>query len=111
MRRAVMVALLIGGLAAKADAEKRARYVVITHPRTDSSTVDPRFLADVFLKRITRWPTGEVIRPVDLRPDSAIRAQFSEEILGRSTASIRTLWQQALFAGRSLPPPELDGDA
>jgi ABC-type phosphate transport system substrate-binding protein len=67
-------------------------------------------LIDVFLKRTTRWNDGEAIRPVDQRPDSTARRRFSETILQRSVAAVKSYWQQRIFSGRDLPPPELDSD-
>lgn len=45
-----------------------------------------------------------------LPPDSATRARFSEDVLHRSIASAKSYWQQIIFAGRDVPPPELAND-
>jgi hypothetical protein len=67
-------------------------------------------LQDAFLKRIRHWPDGPVIQPVDLPPAAAERASFSREVLGRSVAAVRAYWQQRIFSGRDVPPPELAND-
>lgn len=86
-------------------------YQVIVNPNNPSVAVDREFLADAFLKKTTTWPKGgETIRPVDLPPRSAVRRQFSEEILHRSVAEVKGYWQQRIFSGRDVPPPELDAD-
>jgi len=54
---------------------------------------------------------GETALPVDLRSDSSVRRKFSESVLKRSVAAIRSYWQQRIFSGREVPPPELDSDA
>ena len=53
---------------------------------------------------------GETIRPVDLPPASAIRRRFSSSVLKRSVAAVRSYWQQRIFTGRDVPPPELESD-
>jgi hypothetical protein len=68
------------------------------------------FLADAFLKNVTRWSDDETIRPVDQRPSAAARHRFSEVVLKRSVAAVKTYWQQRIFSGRGIPPPELDSD-
>jgi ABC-type phosphate transport system substrate-binding protein len=83
---------------------------VIVNPTNPATSVDRRFLADVFLKKITRWSRGDGVRPIDQRADATVRARFSEEVLGRSVASIQNYWAQLVFSGRDLPPPELDTD-
>jgi ABC-type phosphate transport system substrate-binding protein len=86
-------------------------YVVIVNPRNPSTSVTRRFLADAFLKRTTRWDDGEAIRPADLHSRSAVRRAFSEDVLRRTVAAVRTYWQQVIFSGRGVPPVELDDDA
>jgi ABC-type phosphate transport system substrate-binding protein len=107
LRNGAFIALVLAAASAAADS---ASYVVIAHPRTSVARVDRNFLEDVFLRRTTRWPDDTPIRPVDLGSDSRTRDRFSEEILSRSVASVRSYWQQRIFSGQGIPPPELSGD-
>ena len=108
---AIVVAVLLPGVAVFAEAPASTpAYRVIVHPGNPTATVDRGFLADVFLKKITRWRDGESIRPVDL-VDSSVRRAFAEDVLKRSVAAVRSYWQQLIFSGRGVPPPELDSDA
>jgi ABC-type phosphate transport system substrate-binding protein len=86
-------------------------FLVIVHPSNQQTSITREQLMQAFFKRSTRWKTGEPIRPVDLRPDSPARYAFSDQVLKRSVASVRTYWQQRIFSGRELPPPELENDA
>jgi len=107
----VFVAVAAGLSAGMASAgEARAAFRVITHPDNASVTVSREFLSDAFLKKTTRWQDGEVIRAVDLRLDAPVRRQFSEGVLHRSVSAVRSYWQQRVFSGRGVPPPELDSD-
>lgn len=94
-----------------ADASDAGELKVIIHPSNAARVVDKGFLADAFLKKVTRWPSGETIRPLDQRPDTAVRRSFSRGILKRTVAAVRSYWQQRIFSGRDVPPPELDSDA
>jgi ABC-type phosphate transport system substrate-binding protein len=108
--------LLIGSLAAlvlAGSAGLRAEppaYRIIVHPSNPASALDRRTLQDAFLKKIKSWSSGEAIRPVDLEPSSPVRRRFSEEVIGRPVAAVRAYWQQSIFSGRNVPPPELDSD-
>jgi ABC-type phosphate transport system substrate-binding protein len=97
-------------LVAPSRAAGPAAFRVIVNPANGVSGVDRRFLADVFLKKVTRWGDGDLIRPADLRTESPTRQRFSEDILGRSVAAVKTYWQQLVFSGREVPPPEFDTD-
>lgn len=86
-------------------------FYVIVHPQNPVSTVGRKFLSEVFLKRATFWLDDEVIQPVDLKDDSPIRRLFAEQVLKRSMNGVKSFWQQIIFSGRGVPPPELDSDA
>jgi ABC-type phosphate transport system substrate-binding protein len=94
-----------------ARADEAVDFHVIVHPENPSRSVARRFLADAFLKDISRWDDGAAIHPVDLRADSSTRARFSDRVVRRSVAAVKSYWQQRIFSGRGLPPLELDSDA
>ncbi|MDF3069573.1 MAG: hypothetical protein K0R38_5174 [Polyangiaceae bacterium] len=85
-------------------------YRVIVHPANALRTVPSDWLADAFLKKTTRWPEGEIVRPVDQRAASEVRKAFSHGVLRRSVGAVRSYWQQRIFSGRDVPPPEVDSD-
>lgn len=93
-----------------AHAEPATDFLVIVNRDNPNVALRREFLTDAFLKRSTRWTDGEVIRPVDQRVDSVVRRRFSESILQRSVAAVKSYWQQRIFSGRELPPPEVDSD-
>jgi ABC-type phosphate transport system substrate-binding protein len=103
----IIVALVLLSLTALAQAPS---YRVIVHPSNTAATLDRDFVADAFLKKASHWPSGKTIRPVDLDSKSPTRQKFVEGLLKRSIAGVRSYWQQQIFSGRNIPPPELDSD-
>jgi ABC-type phosphate transport system substrate-binding protein len=97
-------------------AERSARadgtppFVIVVNAKNPSSALTRDFIADAFLKKATRWDDGETIRPVDLGPGSGVRREFTSDVLKRSVAAVRSYWQQRIFSGRDVPPPELASD-
>jgi ABC-type phosphate transport system substrate-binding protein len=108
-RRRFLAAGLASCVAGRAHA--RSGFRVIVHPSVGTRTIAAADLSRMFLKQSTRWPDGTAIRPVDLTVGSEVRRDFTEEIIGRTVAAVRSYWQQAIFSGRGVPPPELDSDA
>ena len=106
-----IAALVFTVSGAYARAEPPAGYVLIVHRDNPVTAVDRHFVADAFLKKTTRWSNDVVIRPVDAAASSDVRRKFSKDVLQRSVAAVRTYWQQIVFSGRGIPPPELAGDA
>jgi hypothetical protein len=94
---------------ARADAEP-VQFVVIVNAHNPLKSADRAFVADAFLKKTSRWSTGEALHPGDLRASAAARHAFSSSVLQRSVAAVRSYWQQCIFSGRDVPPPELDSD-
>ncbi|MBX3189653.1 MAG: hypothetical protein KF819_21695 [Labilithrix sp.] len=86
-------------------------YVVIVNAKNPGGRLSRKFVTDAMLKKTTRWPDGRVVKPVDLPPDSPVRRTFTQEVLKRSVEAVRAYWQQIVFAGRDVPPPELGTDA
>jgi ABC-type phosphate transport system substrate-binding protein len=84
---------------------------VIVHPKAAATRVDRKFVTDAFLKKRTRWGDDQVIRPVDLGASSAVRRRFSDDILGRSIDAVRRYWNQQVFSGRGVPPPQVGDEA
>ncbi len=84
---------------------------VVVHPSVGLRDLERRFVADVFLKKRTRWADDSVVKPVDLKANHVLRKHFSEGVLGRSVAAVRRYWQQKIFSGRDLPPPEVSSAA
>jgi ABC-type phosphate transport system substrate-binding protein len=84
---------------------------VIVHPKAPATKVDRKFVTDAFLKKRTRWGDDQLIRPVDLGASSAVRRRFSDEVLGRSLDAVRRYWNQQVFSGRGVPPPQVGNEA
>ena len=101
----VVVAVVTGTSLASAQG-RQAGYQLIVNPSNGASAFDRDFVADAFLRKTTTWPGGETIRPADLQPQSPVRRAFSEEVLRRSVAEVKGYWQQRIFSGRDMPPPE-----
>jgi ABC-type phosphate transport system substrate-binding protein len=108
--RSLVFAIVVLLVSVSALAQEPA-FRVIVHPDNPALGMSRDQVADVFLKKVTRWPDGETIRPVDLRTSSPVRKELTERVLRKSIAAVRSYWQQLIFSGRSIPPPELDSDA
>jgi hypothetical protein len=85
-------------------------FLVVVPRDSAYAALDRVFVADAFLKKATRWPNGDVIKPVDRNPDAAVREHFSRSVLKRSVGAVKSYWQQIIFSGRDVPPPEVASD-
>jgi hypothetical protein len=111
LRRAAPLLLLLGAAEAWAQSDEGPGFKIVEHAELRAARLPRSFLVEAFLKKVTRWPDGTPLHPVDLSIGSTVRRRFVERVLGRSIPAIRSYWQQVIFSGRGLPPLEVSGDA
>jgi hypothetical protein len=81
-------------------------FKIIVHPENPIDSVDRKFLRDAFLRKASDWKGGETVRPVDLAAKFPARAKFGHEVLRKTPAQLKTYWNQQIFSGKGVPPPE-----
>ena len=101
-------ALLAGLLALTADpAPSPAQdFAVIVNAANPVSTLSKDEVAKLFLKKTVAWQSGQSASPVELPATAKVREAFAREVLNKSVAQVRSYWQQQIFSGRDVPPPE-----
>lgn len=87
-----------------------APFLIVVNRANPTRSITRGFLADALLKRVTRWPHGEGIQPVDLDAGSPVRRRVTEDVLGRTVPAVRSYWQQMIFSGRGVPPVDFPDD-
>ena len=110
----LFAALTLGETLSLRASEPSARgdaYRVIVNADNPVGSLDKRTLANIFLKKITQWPDGQVIYPADLEASQEVRKRFSHDVVGRSVDAVKSYWQQAIFSGRDVPPVEFANSA
>lgn len=111
MRALALALAVVVAFATPARAETPAGVRVIVGADSHESKLDRRTVAELFLKKRTRWDDDHAVLPVDLKQDSRVREKFSKDVLGRDVSSVRRYWAQLVFSGRGVPPPELESEA
>jgi ABC-type phosphate transport system substrate-binding protein len=104
------IALGLFDAAARAQSSPAREFVVIVNRQNTATSVSREFVADAFLKKASHWDDGQPIKPVDQSAASPVRRAFSTSVVKRTVGAVRSYWQQRIFSGRDLPPPELDSD-
>lgn len=104
----ILIALILGVTPGSSAAT--TTYSLIVNPKNQVARMDRKVVKDIFLKKMTFFPNGKTISPVDLNVDSKTRQKFSDEVIGRSVSAVKNYWQQMIFSGRDVPPPELESD-
>jgi ABC-type phosphate transport system substrate-binding protein len=109
MKRVLLLAavILLGAPSPAAEPELR----VVVNDAIPVSSLSREELSALFLKKTTSWPEGTLVLPVDQFEGSQARDAFNRDIHHKSGSAVRAYWQQRIFSGRDVPPPEKDSDA
>jgi ABC-type phosphate transport system substrate-binding protein len=105
----IVVALL--ALAGARAAQAQTGYRVIVNATNPTESLTRTELSRLFLKKVTAWKSGRPVVVVDQVEHAPPRAPFTRDVHEREIASVKSYWQQMVFAGRAVPPTEKMSDA
>jgi ABC-type phosphate transport system substrate-binding protein len=111
MKRKLFVAALGLFLLFSIQRAQAAEVKVIVHATNALDSITKATVADLFLKRVTRWENGRPVTPVDQSEKSAARVAFTKDLLGKEVLWVKSYWQKMIFSGRATPPAELSSDS
>jgi ABC-type phosphate transport system substrate-binding protein len=109
--RLLAFAMIVLGLANTSIAGDDGGFKVIVNPELPVDAADRDLLRDVYLKKTTEWGNGDTAHPVDLASKFPARDRFTEHVIRKTPAQLRTYWNQQIFSGKGVPPPEADSVA
>lgn len=94
----------------RASGESDDAYKVVAYPETHEGDVDRDTLRDVFLKKATQW-NDHTVHPIQLAPKYPASERFDHEVLHKTSSQLKSYWNQQIFSGKGVPPPEADSAA
>ncbi len=112
MKKVLLLFISIGllSLVAMLLANDKGTYKVIVNAANPTSVISREKLSKFFLKKLTKWDNGREVHPIDLVDNSRVRKTFTKEIHKKRVWNIRAYWQNQIFTGRRVPPPELTNE-
>jgi ABC-type phosphate transport system substrate-binding protein len=85
------------------------QIVVIVNLGNDAKISRER-ITSYYLGEEKSWIGGLPVKLLDLPTDSATRATFAKEVLGKSIQQTKDLWSQNVLSGKASPPKEMASD-
>jgi len=104
-RHLLFLILVVAAASRLAVGQSAGDLRVIVHPSNSVKSLSSTEVSRFFLEEKGEWPNGTPVAPVDQTPDSPVRMEFSNEVLGRDVASVRAHWRRLIFQGKGVPPP------
>jgi ABC-type phosphate transport system substrate-binding protein len=102
---------LVFGPHAHAQSAPAAPYKVVVNATNQASQLSRDQISRLFLKKHTMWSDGTTVLLVDQAESSPVRRAFTAAVHRREVMSVKRYWQQMIFSGRAVPPPERRSDA
>lgn len=90
---------------------RAAGVKLVVHASNSLDSISKDKVADLFLKRVTRWENGRAVTPVDQSEKSPVRGAFTKDLLDKEVVWVKSYWQKMIFSGRGTPPAELKSDS
>lgn len=87
-----------------------AEIAVIVHP-SNNNAISQADLEPLFMVKKSTFADGSKASPYYLTADDAVRNQFDEKILGKSSGQLKAYWSKLVFTGKGTPPAELGNSA
>jgi hypothetical protein len=83
---------------------KDGGFVVIVHPSNRFDALSRSKLSFLFLRKVSRWPWGAEVEPVDLAPSQPLRLEFTRQVLRTTEQDLDQYWiDQTTTRGVSRP--------
>ncbi len=106
-----LLALLVLSPAFGPAEEYAIDYQVIVNASNPTRSLTRDQVRKIFLKKMLRWDSGTPVAPVDQVASSPVRAVFTRVVHEKPVSAMVSYWQQQIFTGRGVPPPEKANDA
>ncbi|EGY01925.1 hypothetical protein AZA_88314 [Nitrospirillum viridazoti Y2] len=101
-RRRPLLAVLIGLFLS--DMARGEDILVVANPSvTLGHPLSTGDVAAIYLLRLTLWPDGNAIIPVNREISSDVRARFTAGVLHQDNASLIVYWNEMHFKGKAPP--------
>ncbi|AHL34479.1 hypothetical protein CD58_16935 [Pseudomonas brassicacearum] len=81
-----------------------ADVVVVVATASPLKALERNQVADIFLGKTSRFPSGAQAIPIDQTEDSATRNEFYSTFTGKSASQLKAHWSKIIFTGRGQPP-------
>jgi ABC-type phosphate transport system substrate-binding protein len=94
------------GVLSSPSVARAQEFTVIVNASNPVASMPRDDVAKLFLKKTVAWQSGRAVAPVELPAAAKAREAFAREVLKKSIAQVKAYWQQQIFSGRDVPPPE-----
>ncbi len=60
-------------------------------------------VARIFLGKVTRYPSGEEVEPLNMDPSDPSFTKFARVVLNKTPSQLKAYWAKRIFTGKANP--------
>lgn len=87
-----------------------AEIAIIVHPDNKMDKIEVKQAAQIFLKKVKKFPVGGKANPVVQKDGSSVFENFNKIVLKKSASTLKAYWSKVIFTGKAVPPKTADTD-
>jgi hypothetical protein len=80
-----------------------SELVIITSP-DNAEEIKIEDVARIFLGKVTRFPSGDVVVPLNIHRSDPSYVEFARVVLRKNLSQLRAYWAKQVFTGKGRPP-------
>ncbi len=88
-----------------------AETILIVNNANKAASVTSAEAANFYLGKVTQWPGGVKVMPVDQKKTTPAGTGFLSKIMKMSEAEFKKIWVEKMLSGEADPPPVKNSDA
>ena len=92
-----------------APGKREEAFVVIVHPSNRFDALSRSKLSFLFLRKVSRWPWGAEVFPIDVAANPSARLQFTEQVLRTTEEKLAEYWIDQRATRGVRPPIQVPG--
>lgn len=82
----------------------RAQELVVVTAVDNTEQLNLDDIARIFLGKVTRYPSGEEVEPLNMDPSDPSFAKFARVVLNKTPSQLKAYWAKRIFTGKGKPP-------
>jgi hypothetical protein len=104
MKSSLISGLLVMSLAIATGTVNAAGQLVIITATDNTENIKLEDVTRIFLGKVTSFPSGEIVVPLNIDPSDPSYAEFARVVLKKTESQLRAYWAKQVFTGKRRPP-------
>ena len=103
----VIVSIIFFAVQTLASAQAEVAVIVSLENNNTYTSIDKDLVARIFLGKVSKFPDGTQVKPVNLQQGNYLREAFNRDFLSKTESQLSRYWSRMRFSGKAALPKEV----